>query len=259
METKNHMKNALVTGGSEGIGLEIARLLAQKDHLLTIVARNEEKLSKAVKTLPGKGHNFIPADLSKKEHVDNLARHIAENHYDILVNCAGIGMYGRFEDMAVSELVAMMHLNMVGLTVLSHSFIKNARENDSLVNIASFLSTTSFPGLAVYAATKAYVLSFSESLWWEARKKGVYVLGFCPGVTSSNFHEAAGESASMFPKFITQTPAAVAGELMSALARKRKPKAVAGAMNRGMLFFQRFLSRKATINMMASFSPLNKK
>jgi short-subunit dehydrogenase len=153
----------------------------------------------------------------------------------------------------------MMHLNMTGLTVLSHSFVKNAREGDSLVNIASTLSTTSFPGLAVYAATKAYVLNFSESLWWEARKKGVYVLGFCPGVTSSNFHEASGGTASLFPRFITQTPAAVAKELMSALTSKRKPKVVSGAVNRSMLFVQRFLSRKATVKMMGSFSPLNKK
>jgi short-subunit dehydrogenase len=253
------MKNALVTGGSEGIGLEIARLLALEGHKIMLVARSEEKLTAAVKSLTGQSHSFMSADLSKKEHVDAIARHIAQEHYDVLVNCAGIGMFGRFEDLPVSEQVAMMNLNMVGLTVLSHSYLKNAREDDSLVNIASTLSTTTFPGLAVYAGTKAYVQNFSESLWWEAKKKGVYVLGFCPGVTDTNFYAASNGSASTFPKFITQTPAAVAKEMLAALKRRRKPKAVSGSVNRGMLFFHRFLSRRSIVNMMGSFSPLAKK
>jgi short-subunit dehydrogenase len=252
-----YMKRILVTGGSDGIGLEIARLLAAEGDRLTLVARNKEKLTKALESLPGTGHTAMTADLSKKDEVHIIADHLTEIHYDVLINSAGIGLYGRFDELPLSQQVAMMQLNMVGLTALSHFYLKSARPGDSLVNIASTLGSTSFPGLAVYSATKAFVLNFSESLWWENKKRGVYVLGFCPGVTATNFHQASGGSGSFFPRFITQTPAAVAKELIAALKKRKKPKAVSGAMNRSMLFFHRFLNKQAVVNMMGSFSPLH--
>jgi short-subunit dehydrogenase len=249
------MKKILITGASDGIGLEIAKLLAE-DNQLMLVARNREKLEKTIKDLPGKDHGFLVADLSKKEDTHRIADHISQNHYDVLINNAGIGMYGRFEEMPIGDQAAMMHLNMYGLTILSYQFLKNAKNGDSLVNIASTLGTTSFPGLAVYSATKAYVTNFSESLWRENKKRGIYVLGFCPGVTRTKFHESAGGSGEAFPKFITQTPLQVARELIHALKKRRKPKVVSGAMNRFMLFFHRFLSRKMVVNMMGGFSPV---
>jgi short-subunit dehydrogenase len=250
------MKKILITGASEGIGLETAKLLALSGNLLTLVARNKEKLEKVIENLSGKGHQFLVADLSKKEDTHRVADHISQNHYDVLINNAGVGMYGRFEEMALSDQASMIHLNIYGVTVLSHSFMKNAKTGDSLVNIASTLGTTSFPGTAVYAATKAYVTNFSESLWWENKKKGIYVLAFCPGVTQTRFHESAGGSSDKFPKFICQTPIAVAKELIRALEKRNKPKVVSGRPNRFMLFFHRFLSRKMVVNMMGGFSPI---
>jgi short-subunit dehydrogenase len=85
------------------------------------------------------------------------------------------------------------------------------------------------------------------------------VLGFCPGVTATNFHAASGGSHSIFPAFITQAPAAVAREAVGALRKRKKPKAVSGAVNRLMLFFQRPLSQKAIVNMMGRFSPLHRR
>ena len=250
------MKKILITGASEGIGLEIAKLMAEKGDQLMLVSRNKEKLEKVIDMLPGKGHQFLAADLSKKEEVHKIADHISQNHYDVLINNAGIGIYGRFEEIPISEQANMMHLNMYGITILSHSFIKNAEKGDALVNIASTLGTTSFAGLAVYSATKAFVINFSESLWWENKKRGIYVLGFCPGVTSTNFHKTSGDAKDLFPKFIIQTPLAVAKKLIHALEKRNKPKVVSGAMNRFMLFFHRFLSRKVVVNMMGSFSPV---
>jgi uncharacterized protein len=252
----NKMKKILITGASEGIGLEIAKLMAPETNQLTLVARNKEKLERLIAELPGSGHQLIVADLSRKEDVHSVAAHISQNHYEILINNAGIGMYGRFEEMPLDQQANMLHLNIYGLTVLSYSFIKNAKDGDSLVNVSSTLGTTSFPGMAVYAATKAYVTNFSESLWWENKKRGVYVLGFCPGVTLTRFHDSAGGSSDKFPKFICQTALEVAGELVQALKKRKKPKAVSGASNRFMLFFQRFLSRKMVLNMMGSFSPV---
>jgi hypothetical protein len=249
------MKKILITGASGGIGLETAKLLAAGGNQLMLVARNKEKLEKVIENLPGEKHEFLAADLSKKEEVHRIADHIAQNHYDVLINNAGVGMYGRFEEMSWSEQANMMHLNMYGPTILAYHFIRNAKKGDSLVNISSTLATTSFPGLAVYAATKAYLNSFSESLWWENKKRGIYVLGFCPGVTRTAFHGASGPD-EMFPNFIIQTPGQVAGELVRALKKRRKPKVVSGGVNRFMLFFHRWLSRKMVVNMMGGFSPI---
>jgi short-subunit dehydrogenase len=250
------MKKILITGASDGIGLEIAKLLAQEGSQLLLVARNKEKLKKVIDNLPGEGHGFLVADLSNREDTNAIADHISKNHYDVLINNAGVGMYGRFEEMPLDEQANMMDLNMHGLTILAHSYIKNAKKNDSLVNMASTLGTTSFPGLAVYAATKAYVINFSEALWWENKNRGVYVLGFCPGVTSTTFHKTSGDAKDLFPRFIIQTPEAVARKLIQALKKRSKPKAVSGGMNRSMLFFHRFLSRKMVVNMMGIFSPV---
>ena len=250
------MKRILITGGSDGIGFETAKLLALDGDRLTLVARNKEKLELAISRIPGSGHSYLLADLSAKEGADEIAAHIRENHYDVLINCAGVGMYGRFENMDMKELIKMMQLNMISLTVLSHTYIKNAKSGDSLINVASTLGVTSFPGLAVYAATKAFVGSFSDSLWWENKKRGIYVVGFCPGATATSFHATAGENKDIFPKFVLQDPVAVAKELVRSLKMRGKPRAVSGAVNRSMLFFQRFLSRKMTVNMMGIFSPV---
>jgi uncharacterized protein len=250
------MKKILITGASEGIGLELAKILAKEGNQLTLVARNKEKLNKVIEALPGNGHDAFAADLSKKEDTHRLADHISKNHFDTLINNAGIGMYGRFEQLPLDQQANMLHLNVYGLTVLSYSFIKTASKGDSLVNLASTLGTTSFPGTAVYAATKAYVTNFSESLWRENKKRGIYVLGFCPGVTLTRFHESSGGSSDNFPKFICQTASEVASELVRALKKRSKPKAVSGVANRFMLFFHRFLSRKMVVNMMGGFSPV---
>jgi len=252
------MKKILITGASDGIGLEIARLLAQEGNQLQLVARNQEKLENVIKSLPGKGHGFLIADLSKKEDAHKIADHISTNHYDVLINNAGTGMYGRFEEMSMEQMASMLNLNMFGLTVLSLSYLKSARTGDALVNIASSLGLSSFPGLAAYSATKAYVANFSDALWWENKSKGIYVLGFCPGATYTSFHKTAGGESEAFPKFVMQSAPNVAKELVRALKRRKKPRVVSGITNRFMLFFQRFLSRKMVVSMMGSFSPLNK-
>jgi uncharacterized protein len=250
------MKKVIITGASEGIGLEIAKLMASEGNQLMLVSRNKERLEKVADTLPGQNHSFLAADLSKKEDVHRIADHISQNNYDILINNAGIGRYGRFEELTFSDQAAMMHLNIYGMTKLSYHFLKTGKPGDSLVNIGSTLGTSSFPGLAVYSATKAYVINFSESLWWENKSRGIYVLGFCPGVTRTKFHESGGGSDELFPKFISQAPEQVARELVQALNKRRKPKAVSGVINRFMLFFHRFLRRKMVVNMMGGFSPL---
>ncbi|MEJ0029536.1 MAG: SDR family NAD(P)-dependent oxidoreductase [Bacteroidota bacterium] len=250
------MKKVLITGASDGIGLAAALLFAKQGDQLTLVARSASKLEAAVKSLPGIGHTFIVADLTTKDDVHKLKPVIEQERFDIVINNAGVGLYGKFHELTLSDQVKMMNLNMNALTAISHFYLGIATSGSTLVNIASTLGTSSFAGLSVYSATKAFVTIFSESLWREYKKKDIYVMAFCPGVTATHFHEGGGSSTEVYPKFITQTPEQVAVELVRAIDRRRKPRVVSGIMNRMMLYFQKFMSRRTVATTMGRFSPV---
>ncbi len=248
--------NILITGASEGIGFEVAKILASENHTITLVARNKEKLEHAKSLLSGSGHQTIVADLSHKVDVDALKEKIDAKKYDVFINNAGVGMYGMFTEMPLHDQVQMMNLNITALTALSYFYLSQAKRGDALVNIASVLGISSYPGASVYAATKAYVKVFSESLWWEYKKKGVYVLAFCPGATHTNFHNASGGNTDNFPKAILAKPEDVARDLVTALKNRKSPSTISGFINRLMYVSQKFMSRKMIINMMGGFGPL---
>ena len=247
----------LITGASEGIGLEIAKLLAAGNNEITLVARNRDKLEKAVASLKGTGHRIIAADLSRHEDVAALQQSIEENKYGALINNAGVGMYRRFTEMPLADQEKMLNLNVMAVTSLSYFYLSRANEGDTLINVASTLGTTSYPGAAVYAASKAYVTNFSESLWWEYKKKGIYVAGFCPGPTYTNFHNAAGGDKNDFPGIVMQGQARVAENLVKALLKRKRPKISSGGFSHIMLFIHKLMSRTMVVNMMGNFSPIN--
>lgn len=249
------MKKALITGASGGIGLETARQLAAKGYQLTLVARNEEKLNRAVKDWDGTGHSIFAADLTNKDDLQKLVGHLKTEKYDVLINNAGAGIYGKFIDIPLEDQLATMQLNMDALVTLSYAFLQNASSGDALVNIGSMLAHSSLPGGSVYAATKSFVANFSESLWYEFKKKGVFVMGFNPGAAASDFHTNAGGHTSDFPKFVMSSVEDVAKELVKALENRRKPRVVQGWKNRFMLFGFKLLSRKSAINIMGQISP----
>lgn len=249
------MKKILITGASGGIGLETAKLLADKNYQLTLVARTESKLIEAIAGLHGQGHSYIVADLNKKEDIETIAGHLEREHYDILINNAGTGLYGKFTDLALEDQMGTMFLNMGALVMLSHAYLKNSRKGDALVNIASILAHSSFPGGSVYAATKSFVANFSESLWYEYKGQGIYVMGFNPGAAKSDFHQHAGSSTGSFPEFVLSTTGQVASELVAALQARKKPRVVQGWKNRFMLFGFKFLNRQKAISIMGKISP----
>src|ERR1041385_5663879 len=190
------MKKALITGASGGIGLETAKQLASQNYQVTLVARNGDKLNKAVKSLAGAGHTVLVADLTNSEDLQKLVTHLKTQKYDVLINNAGAGIYGKFIEIPLADQLAGMQLNMDALVALSYAFLQNAKPGDALVNIGSVLAHSSLPGGSVYAATKSFVANFSESLWYEFKKKGIYVMGFNPGAAKSDFHVHAGKQAS---------------------------------------------------------------
>ncbi len=249
------MKKVLITGASGGIGLETARRLASQNYRVTLVARSEEKLNKAVKDLDGTGHTILVADLTDKDDLQKVADHLKTGEYDALINNAGAGIYGKFTEIPLDEQLATMQLNMNALVTLSYAFLQNTRPGDALVNIGSLLAHSSLPGGSVYAATKSFVANFSESLWYEFKKKGVFVMGFNPGAAASEFHANAGGHVNDFPKFVMSSVEDVAGELAKALDKRRKPRVVQGWKNRFMLFGFKLLNRKAAVNIMGQISP----
>lgn len=245
--------NILITGASDGIGLEVAKILAAKGNSITLVARRKERLEEAAAFLYGTGHQVIVTDLTKSEDVSMLAENIATSAYDVLINNAGVGMYGRFTEMKLEEQLQMLNLNITALTALSHTYLRHAKKGDALINVSSVVGTTSYPGAATYAASKAYVTSLSESLWQEYKDKGVYVCSFCPGATYTNFHSVAGGASENFSNYIMQIPQQVAQELVRALEQRKHPVVVSGALNRSMLLAQKILSRKIVLCIMARF------
>lgn len=247
------MKKILITGGSEGIGLAAARALAAEGSAVTLVARNPEKLQAALRTLPGSGHSSLPADLSTPEGMALVASHLEENRYEVFINNAGAAAYGRFTELPLARQLEIMHLNMDAVVVLAHYYLRRARRGDALVNMASTTGLLSLPGIGVYTATKAFVNILSETLWWELKEQGIYVMGFNPGGTSSGFHTASGGNKDAFASM--QTPEAVAKELVRALRQRTRPRVISGGLNRLFVFFGRFMPRKAVINLMGRFAP----
>src|SRR5512135_1795775 len=183
-------KTAMVTGASSGIGAVFARELAREGYAVTCVARSRDKLQSLVKQL-GEYHRVLVADLSDGRQLQTVATDLENNRYSLLVNNAGYGLYGRFDEIPVEQHENVMAVNMNALVRLSHAFLKNAQAGDALVNVSSVVSRLPYPGGAIYSGTKGFVSNFTESLWYEYRDRGVYVMALLPGVTETNFHAVA--------------------------------------------------------------------
>jgi len=192
------MKTVLVTGASSGIGKEFAILFAEKKYNLVLVARSEDKLNIIAKELEKKFNikvNVFVCDLSESESSLKLYNEIINENIsiDILINNAGFGDFGKFVNGDLTKYLQMINLNIVALTELTGLFLKDMlkRKEGRILNVASTASFQPMPNFAVYAATKSYVLSFTEALHYELKGTGVIASAFCPGPTSTGFQETA--------------------------------------------------------------------
>lgn len=189
---------ALITGATSGIGRALAERFAQDGHELILVARNETRLASARRDLETTYRipvSDCPLDLTEPDAPETLRHHLTiENiDVDVLVNNAGFATYGPFAEMDIEPQLGMIRLHVHALTQLTHLLLPGMieRGQGGILNVASTAAFQPGPGMAVYFATKAYVLSFSEALHKELREHGITVTALCPGPTSTEFFERA--------------------------------------------------------------------
>ncbi len=192
-------KTVLITGASSGIGYELAKLFATDGYHLVLVAKNEPRLFLIADELATTFHvSVIPLgqDLTEAQAANHIFARLQQEAItiDILVNNAGIGIYGAFAETDLMKELEVMQVNIVALTALTKLFLQEMlkRGKGKILNVASTAAFESGPFVAVYFATKAYVLSFSEALTEELRETGITVTTLCPGPTDTNFLKQAG-------------------------------------------------------------------
>src|SRR5438477_1146196 len=241
------MNTTLITGASSGIGEAFARKLATQGHDLVLVARSEDKLIALCNEL-GRSHNiraqYVASDLTERGSPARLLAETVERNLeiDLLINNAGFGSMGDFAKLDLERELNMIDLNIRSLVELTHRFLQPMRERKSgrIINVASTAGFQGVPFMATYAATKAFVLSFSEALWEENRPYGIRVMALCPGVTNTNFFAAARMERP--PARISQTPEEVVETALRAL-RRGKSSVISGWPNFVMVESERLVPR----------------
>lgn len=222
-------QNALVTGASGGIGADIARELGALGANLVITARSRDKLEALAAELRerhGVEVTVIVADLASQKGPRELIAAVEQAGLaiDLLVNNAGVGAWARFLDTPLEQIEALINLDLMALTALTHHFARGmkARGRGRIMNVASFLALTPCPNFAVYAAAKAYVLHLTEALDHELRGTGVRAFATCPGGTRTSFSEAAGQRLKRAGERALMTSAEVARISVKKMMRGRR-------------------------------------
>ena len=261
-------KTALITGASAGIGEALARKLAAEGVNLLLVARSQAKLERLACEL-GQTYSVrcvpLVADLSQPHCGSSLRQAVqrVNAQVDILVNNAGFGTYGSFETISSESEQNEIAVNIAAVVDLAHAFLPDMlrRGSGTILNLASTASFQPVPYLAVYAATKAFVLSFSEALWAEYRERGIHVVALCPSAVDTGFIGGLGDEAvrgtAVFSK--TLSPEHVADQAIVAL-RGNQAIHIVGIKNwlmaQSLRFAPRAMVARAGAKMMRPSTPV---
>jgi uncharacterized protein len=239
------MPFALITGASKGIGKAIADALAERGYDLLLVARSADLLQKVSSEIQEKSHRncqWLALDLATSSSAEAVYAWCSKNQYpvSVLVNNAGYGLSGNFEKYSPLEYEEMLQVNMLTLTKLTRLFLPDLLKQPSgyILNIGSSAAYQAVPLLSAYAASKAYVLSFSRGLYQELKKTTVSVTCVCPGPTDTSFISRAnvGAKGQKAAEKFNMTPQSVAHIAVNSLF-KRRPEVITGAMNKLTAFF----------------------
>ena len=256
-------KTALVTGASDGIGLEFCNILAAKGYDLILVARRKAVLNKLAKALSQQYHNInctvISTDLSKPQGAQKLFATTVKKdlHVDLLINNAGLLQNGFFTDIDLATQENMISVNILALTSLTHLFANAmaTRTGGHILNVASLAAWAPIPNQNVYAATKAYVLSFSQALHNELKVagNGVSVTALCPGYTDTKMMDNPDQGPKLsVPRGMLQSAQEVAEQGIAACLAG-KPTAVTGFANRASAILSHFFPKMTLANIAGSY------
>lgn len=221
------MSWSIITGASSGIGLQIAEALAAKGYHVWLTGRNKEKLSKQAEHLANTYRiqtKVTIGDLSQPEGLEALCQELSAQtlDFEVLVNNAGVGLWGKFDALGMEEQLAMLHLNNTAVLRLTHVMLGHFRRKGKgfILNVGSTASFQAVPGMAVYSASKAFINQFSRALSLELSGSGISVTCVNPGATDTAFVERAGMSGSHLEKEaerFNMSPQQVAEEALAAL------------------------------------------
>lgn len=246
------MNHVLITGASAGIGEAFARALATEKQNLILVARREERLAALASELSdafGISVEILAADLATADGAEKVAAAVTNAGWQLsgLINNAGFGDRGDFGELSLERQLNMIQVNITSLVALTWKLLPNlkAQQNSFIINVASSAAFQAGPNMAIYYATKAFVLSFSEALHEELRGTGLTVSALCPGATDSEFAAEANMTDTKLFKAGAMSAEAVVNE---ALAKRRKAIVIPGLRNRLMIwsgkFSPRFITRR---------------
>ena len=254
-------QTTLITGASSGIGVEFARQLAARGSNIVLVARRKERLEALAAELEA-AHGIrawaIPLDLTLPDAGRLLAEAVAERGISVtsVINNAGFGTHGLFHASDAHQLREQITLNVTNLVDISRSFVEPLRANGSgyLINVASMAAYFPSPKMAVYAATKAFVLNFTEALWQESLDSGLRVLTVSPGATATEFGDTAGADA--YGNARLRPPSDVVETALRELERTRsRPSVAVGRANRSLTTLIRLFSRRRLVLIAANLTP----
>ena len=244
---------ALITGASSGIGAEFARRLAGRGMHLVLTARREDKLRELAAELDtqhGTRCEVIPCDLSEVGSSNWLMEQIAARgvEVELLINNAGFGVVSDIENTDPQRVQQLVRLNIATLTDLTYAVLPGMleRRHGAVINVSSVAAFQPVAYMAAYAASKAYVLHFSEALWAEVRDRGVTVLGLCPGPTETDFFASAGVP-DWLNKHTPDSPTKVVKTAVKAL-EKRKQYVITGWKNYFWSIAVRLATRRTAVN-----------
>ena len=246
----------LVTGASGGIGLDLAECFAKDGYGLILTARSEPALNEAAERIGKKYNvatNVIARDLGAIGGGAKLAAEIASRglSVDVLVNNAGYGIAGAFEGSNEADQLGMLDLNIRALVELTHAFWPGmlAKKRGGILNVASTAAFQPGPFMAIYYASKAFVLSFSEALWEEARGTGVHVSCLCPGPTTSKFRERAGTDKTRLARTGTPMSSMTVARMGYRAFRNNRRVMITGARNAFMAGLAPFVPRRTLLGL----------
>jgi hypothetical protein len=248
------MATALITGASNGIGLELAKIHASKGGDLVLVARNKSKLDELKHELETK-FNIKVYTIGKDLSASNAAKEVYDEtskqqiKIEYLINNAGFGDFGFFTETDWNKELQMINLNITTLTQFTKLYLQDMlkRKSGKIMNVASTAAFQSGPTMAVYYATKAYVLSFSEAVDNEVRDQGISITALCPGATESGFQAAASMEESNLVKGRKLPGSKEVAEYGYAAMLKGKTVAIHGFMNWIMANSVRFIPRSIVV------------